>query len=376
MAETDTGQERTEQPSAKRLEEARSRGQVPRSRDLSTAAVVLIAGIGLRTLGGDIIGKLDALMQSSLTLSRAQSLDESSLLPELVTTGSQALMICAPVLGLTLLAALASPLALGGWTLSFGALAPDFTRLNPVPGFQRMLSMNGLTELAKAFAKFLLIATFAVIFLWSKRGEMLQLGTEPLNSAIAHTASITGEALLTLAGALALIAAIDVPIQLWRYTKEMKMSRAELREEAKESDGSPEVKGRIRRMQQEASRRRMMQKVPTADVVVVNPTHYSVALRYDEARMRAPVVVAKGVDEVAANIRKIATENNVPIFEAPPLARVLFREVDLDAEVPASLYVAVAQVLTYVYQLRNALRIGAPAPKRPDIDADIEAVRN
>jgi flagellar biosynthetic protein FlhB len=375
MAENENGQDRTEQPTQKRLDEARKSGQVPRSRELTSAAVVLVAGIGLRFSGAAMASGFAGLMKSGLTLSRDQVLDENRLLPDLVALATQALVVAAPILGLTVVAALFSPLAIGGWNMSFQALAPNFTRLNPVEGLQRLISVRGLMELVKAYAKFLLIGTVAVIFLRSKTPEMLALGNEPLNAAIGHSVRLAGEALLVLAGALAVIAAVDVPLQLTQYMKQLRMSRQETRQEHRESDGSPEMKGRIRRMQQELARRRMLQEVPKADVVITNPTHYSVALRYDDKRMRAPIVVAKGVDEVAANIRKIAAEHKVAIFEAPPLARVLFRDVDLNAEVPSTLYVAVAQVLTYVIQLRNAAG-SAVRPARPVIDPKIEETRH
>ena len=365
MAEGESGQDRTEQPTQKRLDDARRSGQVPRSRDLTTAAVVLIAGIGLRLTGASLGSGFAGLMKSSLSLSREQVLDENLLLPDLVAMARQALEICAPILGLTLAAALLSPLAIGGWNLSFDALAPDFARMNPLEGLKRMISIRGGTELLKAYAKFLLVALIAYVFLHAKTGELLGLGSEPLNAAITHAASLAGESLLVLSGALCVIAGIDVPLVLSQYSKQLRMSRSEIKQEARESDGSPEQKGRVRRMQQEVARRRMLQEVPKADVVITNPTHYSVALRYDETRMRAPVVVAKGVDEVATNIRRIAAENNVPVFEAPPLARVLFRDVDLNQEVPASLYVAVAQVLTYIYPAAHDIpRAAAAEPSR------------
>jgi flagellar biosynthetic protein FlhB len=376
MAENDNGQDRTEQPTQKRLDEARKSGQVPRSRDLTTAAVVLVAGLALRFAGGGMAAGFAALMKSGLTLSRDQALNESRLLPDVAALGWQALVVSAPVLGLTMVAALVSPLAIGGWNISFEALAPDFNRLNPVAGLKRMVSVRGAAELLKAYAKFLLVGVIAVIFLRAKSAELLGLGGEPLNAAIAHSVRLAGEALLALSASLAIIAGIDVPLQLKQYMNQLRMSRTEVRQELRESDGAPEIKGRIRRMQQDVARRRMLQEVPKADVVITNPTHYSVALRYDEARMRAPILVAKGVDEVAANIRRIAAENNVPTFEAPPLARVLFRDVELNAEVPSTLYVAVAQVLTYVFQLRAATTRGAARPARPVIDPAIEESRH
>ena len=375
MAENDNGQDRTEQPTQKRLDEARRGGQVPRSRDLTTAAVVLVVGVGLRFSGAGMATGLAGLMKSGLTLSRDQVLDENRLLPDMVALAWQGLIIAAPLLGLTLAAALLSPLAIGGWNLSFEALVPDFGRLNPMEDAKRLISLRGVVELVKAYAKFLLVLLIAVVFLRAKTPELLSLGEEPLNAAIAHAVTLAGQALLALSGSLAILAAIDVPLTLNQYMKQLRMSRQETRQEHRESDGSPEVKGRIRSLQQDLARRRMLQEVPKADVVITNPTHYSVALRYDEKRMRAPIVVAKGVDEVAANIRKIATDHKVPVFEAPPLARVLFRDVDLNAEVPSSLYVAVAQVLTYVIQLRNATG-SASRPARPIIDPAIEETRH
>ncbi|HTV78778.1 MAG TPA: flagellar biosynthesis protein FlhB [Steroidobacteraceae bacterium] len=376
MAENENGQDRTEQPTQKRLDEARSSGQIPRSRDLTTAAVVLIGGIGIRVAGAGMARGFAGLMTSGLSLSREQVLDENRLLPDLVALGTLALQAIAPILALTLAAALLSPLAIGGWNLSFQALAPNFGRLNPIAGLQRLFTMRGVTELLKAYAKFLLVAVVAVMFLRAKTPELLSLGSEDLNSAIAHSVRLTGDALLVLSGALVIIAGIDVPLTLRQYLNQLRMSRQEVKQEMRESDGSPEVKGKVRRLQQETARRRMLQEVPKADVVITNPTHYSVALRYDENRMRAPIVVAKGVDEVAANIRRIAAEHQVPVFEAPPLARVLFRDVDLNEEVPSTLYVAVAQVLTYVLQLRSANRHGAAHPARPVIDPSIEDTRH
>jgi flagellar biosynthetic protein FlhB len=376
MAENENGQDRTELPTQKRLDEARKSGQVPRSRELTTAAVVLVAGIGMRYSGAGMAAGFARLMKSGLTLSREQALDENLLLPNLVALGWQGLLVAGPIFGLTMAAALLSPLAIGGWNMSFTALVPNFERLNPVAGLKRLVSVRGLAELVKAYAKFLLIGLIAVIFLRAKTADLLGLGNEPLDVAMAHSVELTGSALLALSASLAIIAGIDVPLTLRQYMNQLRMSRQEVRQEHRESDGSPEIKGRIRRLQQDLARRRMLQEVPKADVVITNPTHYSVALRYDEKRMRAPVVVAKGVDEVAANIRKIAEEHKVPVFEAPPLARVLFRDVDLNAEVPASLYVAVAQVLTYVLQLRRPIIQGTARPARPVIDPSIEQTRH
>jgi flagellar biosynthetic protein FlhB len=373
MAEQgDSGQERTEQPTGKRLEQAREQGQVPRSVELSTAAVLLLAGAGLHFMGGRLGLQLHDLMRSGLSLSREDSLDESRAVGIFANELMHAIITCAPLLGLTLVAAFLAPIAIGGWNISFQALAPNFDKLNPVSGFQRMFSSRSVVELAKAFAKFLFIASVAGWLLWSHSGELMGLSSEPIDSALAHAAALAGHAFLVLAGTMGLIAAIDVPLQLWQHNQKLKMSRQEIKDEAKESDGSPEMKGRIRRAQQELARRRMMQEVPKANVIVTNPTHFAVALKYDEKRMRAPIVVAKGADEIAARIRAVATEHNVPIFEAPPLARALHHHVDLGGEIPSNLYVAVAQVLTYIYQVKAARNYGAVWPQRPTIDPGLD----
>jgi len=364
--------EKTEEPSSKRLEEARKQGQVPRSTDLNTAAVLLLAGGGLRMMGGHMGVQLHDLMRSGLSISREDALDESHAMAIMANEVLHAMLACAPILGLTLVAALAAPLAIGGWNMSFEALAPKFDKLNPIEGLQRMISPRSLVELTKALLKFLFIATASVILLHKHTSELMGLASEPVDQAMVHAANLAGYCFLVLAGTLGAIAAVDVPYQLWQHKQKLMMSRQELKEEHKESEGSPEMKGRIRRVQVEMARRRMMHEVPKADVIVTNPTHFAVALRYDDKRMRAPLVVAKGADEIAAKIREIATENNVPIFEAPPLARALHRNVEIGGEIPSNLYVAVAQVLTYIYQVKSASRYGAVMPQRPAIDPGLD----
>jgi flagellar biosynthesis protein FlhB len=374
MAENDS--EKTEQPTPKRQEEARKKGQIVRSTELSAAAVILAVGGGLHFLGGYMGSRLNGLMMSSLSLTRDQSVDESLMLSTVTVEATHALIACAPIFVLTVVVSLLAPMLLGGWNLSFEALVPDFTRLNPLNGFGRMFSANSAVNLLKAFAKFLFLGVVAVVVLKQKSGELMGLGTEPTRVAIAHATSLTGYAFLMLATTYGLIAAIDVPWQLFQHNKQLRMTREEVKEEMKESEGSPEVKGRVRQMQRELSRRRMMQEVPKADVIVTNPTHFAVALKYDEKRMSAPIVVAKGADLVAARIREVATENLVPIFEAPPLARALFRSVEIGGEIPATLYVAVAQILTYIYQLKTARRDGMQPPAPPEIDPTLDQTKH
>ncbi len=373
MAEND--QEGTEQSTAKRRDKAREQGQIPRSRDLSSAAVLFCSAIALKLVGPYSGAELRTLLGSGLSLPRAQALDESRALEAIGNAAIHGLSACAPVCAACLVAAVAAPLAVGGWNFTLKALIPDLNRLNPLSGFGRMFSARGLVELLKAFLKFLLIAAVGAAVLWHDAPAIAALSRGSPEPALAGSASLVADAFLTLAGSVALIAAIDVPWQLWQHARKLRMTRTEVREEMKESEGSPETKGRIRSIQRELARRRMMADVPKADVVVVNPTHYAVALRYLESRMRAPVVVAKGMDLVAARIRAVAEEHRVPIFQAPPLARALHRHVEIGTEIPAALYVAVAQVLTHLAHVRSAARYGQAAPPPPilELDAGLDA---
>jgi flagellar biosynthetic protein FlhB len=359
--------ERTEQATPKRLEEARKKGQVPRSVDLSIAAVCISAAVAIYSMGKMVAGQFADYMRGALSLPPEVVMSEDAIWPALTQAGSRALLMILPILGATFLAALAAPIAIGGWNFSGQALTPQFSRLNPASGMARMFSARGAVELGKGLAKVGVIGLIAWVLLKILTPQLMGLSSEPLNNAIGHAASLTGYALLVLVCGLAVIAAVDVPFQLWQHSKELRMTKEEVREEYKESEGSPETRGRIREAQRALARGRMLQDVPTADVIVTNPTHFAVALRYDESKNRAPIVVAKGTELLALKIREIATESNVPIVEAPPLARALHKSVEIGHEVPAALYVTVAQVLTYVYQLKAARERGAAPPPAPTI---------
>jgi flagellar biosynthetic protein FlhB len=366
MAES--AQERTERATPKRLKEAREKGQVPRSHELTIAAVCIAAAVSIYSLGRMAAGNFADLMRDTLRVAPATAMDENAIWPALTNAGARALWIILPVLGATFFAALAAPIAIGGWNFSAGALLPKFSRLNPATGLGRVFSARGLVELGKGIAKVAVVAVTGWVLLRGLTPQLLGLSAEPLPGAIGHAASLAGYSLLVLVCGLAIIAAFDVPFQLWQHAKELRMTREEVREEYKESEGSPETRGRIREAQRALSRGRMLQDVPTADVVVTNPTHYAVALRYDDSKMHAPIVVAKGTELLALKIREIATEHDVPIVEAPPLARALHKSVDIGREVPAALYVTVAQVLTYVYQLKAARERGTTPPAAPGFD--------
>lgn len=367
MAETEQ-HDRTEQPTQKRLDDARKEGRIPRSRDLTAAAVMVTTGIALKTIGDTAGAKLGEMMKAGLSVTRERIFDTGAMTSAFGDLALMALYAVAPLLLLTLVAAVGAPLALGGWSFSTQALSPDFSRLSPVSGIARMVSLRSWVELGKSLGKFAIVGGAGALVLWLNMDELMGLGREPIQAAIAHAMSITGQSLIALTCALVVIAGIDVPFQLWQYHRDMRMTREEIRQENRESEGSPEVRGRIRALQREMAERRMMEDVPRADVIVVNPTHYAVALRYDEKTMRAPQVVAKGVDLMAARIREVASEHKVPIFEAPPLARALHRTAEIGDEIPAELYVAVAQVLTYIFQLRAAQRDHRSLPALPNIE--------
>lgn len=359
-----SAQQKTEQATPKRLKDARKKGQIARSRELTTLVMVGASVIGLLVTGGAITDRMHAWMTSRLDL-RAVDWMRVSPMEAFKSAWVDAHMAVAPLFFVCLIAAAAGPVMLGGWSISSQALKPDFSRVNPIKGLGRVFSLQGLMELGKTSVKFLVLGAIAVAYLWTSRDDLLALASEPTQAGIA-SAMITalGVALPMCAG-LALIAAVDAPFQLFNHKRELKMTRQEVRDELKETEGRPEVKSRQRELQQAVARGRMMDAVPTADVVITNPTHYAVALRYDAARDNAPVVVAKGADHVAAAIRELAETHGVARVEAPPLARVLFRSVDIGMAIPADLYRAVAQVLTYVRQL-EAWHAGPP-PELPEL---------
>ncbi len=361
----DDGQERTEQPTPKKLEEARKKGQVPRSRELNTLVMMLASSGGLLLLGDQIVLGLSELMQSGLQIERTHAFDTRAMGLLLGGAIRDAIGLIIPFCLLLLIAALLGPMALGGGSVSLQAMAPKFSKLNPIKGLGRIFSLKGLTELLKALLKFVLIGSVGALLLWKKRDAFLGLGDEPLYQAIAHAGHLLGWAFLALSAALLLIAAVDVPFQLWDHSRQLRMTRQEVKDEMKDTEGRPEVKGRIRQLQREMAQRRMMHAVPEADVVVTNPTHYAVALRYDPETMRAPKVVAKGGDLIAARIRALAQDADVPLLSSPALARALFFSTELEQEVPAALYLAVAQVLAYIFQLRAARREGGEVPTPP-----------
>jgi flagellar biosynthesis protein FlhB len=373
-AEAEQGGERTEEPSQRRLQDARERGQVPRSRELTNFATMIGGSATLVAIGGSLAACLSQVMRHGLSIDPQRLRDPDGMLSSLGEACISALTALLPVFGALIGLILLASLVLGGWNFSMQAMAPDFTRLSPLAGMKRLFGLRGASELGKALLKCVVVGgVCAAIVSWIFRDVLALAHMEP-RAAIGRGAGLVSWSFVWLCASLAPVAMVDVPLQLFQFKRSLRMTRQELRDEAKESDGRPETKQRIRQMQQTLARRRMMHKVPTADVVIVNPTHFAVALKYDPAKMRAPRVLAKGVDLIAANIRRIAEEHRVPIFESPKLARALYRSTDLNKEIPAGLYAAVAQVLSYIFRVRSlnptiAARVARP---NPQVDSEFD----
>jgi flagellar biosynthetic protein FlhB len=351
MAESSNA-EKTEPASAKRLRDARANGDIPRSREVATFTVLMTAGAGLWMLGGGVINKLSTTLERGLTLDREQITNPNVLIERIAADIGGVMLACLPLAIAIMMVAIVSPLLIGGWNFSAKSFMPNFGKLNPMNGLGNMVSTNALIELLKAFAKTLLVGAVAWYVVMGEKDAVIGLALEPLSVAMPHLAGLIARAFLIMTASLGAIAVLDGPYQKWHYANKLKMTRQEVIQESKESDGNPQIKGKIRQLQREMARKRMMSNVPTADVVVTNPTHFAVALKYADNGRGAPRVVAKGTDEVAAKIREIAKENKVALLEAPALARALYKHTDIDDEIPEALYSAVAEVLAYVYQLR------------------------
>ncbi|MGM0824432.1 MAG: flagellar biosynthesis protein FlhB [Pseudomonadota bacterium] len=366
MAEDDSDQEKTEEATPRRLEKAREEGQVARSRELTTFLVLLGGVIGLWTMGKMLYNQLGMVMERSFLFDRSQAMEDMPMLTNALDLGQRTLFAMMPLFLLLALIALIAPTLLGGFLISGKSLQPKFSKLNPVSGLKRMFATQALIELAKAIAKSLLVGGVGAAFLYLNIGKFMSLMDQPVQQALANALTMAAQAAGLMVLALIVVILIDVPFQLWSNAKKLRMSQEEVKREHKESEGDPQVKGRIRQQQQAMARGRMMSKVPDADVIITNPTHYAVALSYQEGQMGAPRLVAKGTDAVAERIREIANDAHVPRLEAAPLARALYHHVDLDAEIPANLYTAVAEVMAWAYRLKTVAQQGGEVPPTPD----------
>lgn len=361
MAE-DSDLEKTEPASPRRLEQARERGQIARSRELSTFTVTVSAGIAFLLIGPTMVQSLEQLVRKNLTFDHQVAFDTALMVLRFKESAVDSIMLMLPFIAIMAGVAFVSPIAVSGWLFSAQALAPKWGSLNPFSGVKRIFSVMAAVEGTKAVAKSLLIGGIAVAVLWNHRMEYFGLLSMPLEQGLAYFAHLATISFLLVATGLIIVAVIDVPFQLWNHAKQLRMTKEEVRQEMKESEGDPHVKARIRSIQREMAQRRMMAEVPKADVIVTNPTHFAVALRYAEGEMRAPVVVAKGATLIAERIRAIAEDEGIPVVRIPPLARALYRHAEIGDEIPAALYTAVAEVLAWVYQLRVMPKGRLPEP--------------
>ncbi|MFT5422018.1 MAG: flagellar biosynthetic protein FlhB [Candidatus Endobugula sp.] len=365
MSENDQSQEKTEEATPKKLEKAKEDGQTPRSKEFTTTAVLLAGSFGLLWFGGFLSQKIIEVARLNFDIPRQAIFDTSYMLGNLGASFYAVSIGLIPIFSVLLIAAFVGPLALGGWLFSTKSMMPKMSRMSPGAGLKRMFSMNSLIELAKALAKVILIIVLSIIMLKGMQGELLSLAYEDLHSAIIHSMSIGVWGAIALSLVTILIAMVDIPVQIMENAKKLRMTFQEVKDEMKDTDGKPEVKGRIRQMQQEIANRKMMAAVPEADVIITNPTHYSVAIKYQPDMMQTPILIAKGVEQAAFKIREIASFHNIDIIQSPVLSRAIYHTTKVDEEIPSDLYVAVAKVLAYVFQLRNFKRGLAKRPSFP-----------
>lgn len=367
MAEgQDDSQEKTEQATPKKMDESREKGQTTRSRELTTMSILLIGSSSLFLFGENIIVNILSIMQDNFVIPREKIFDSDAIPAHFLASSIDALQGLAPLLITLFLMALVAPLAVGGWIFSVQALAFKWEKMDPIKGLKRVLGVRGLMELSKALAKFAIIGSLAVTYLWLKVDELLLLGGNGLHQGLVEASSAIIGAFVVFSASTIIIALVDVPFQLWQQSQQLKMTKQEVKDEMKETEGKPEVKAQIRQKQQELANQRMLQEVPKADVIITNPTHYAIALLYEKEKQGVPRVVARGVDHVAQRIRLTAEQHDVTIFSSPLLARALYFSTKLGQEIPNGLYLAVAQVLAYVYQLRASRKdTRARKPNKP-----------
>jgi len=377
MAAQDDSFEKTEEPTAKKLEDARKKGQLARSKELATALLLLFSAVALIAVGKAIANAMYGITQRSFTLSRDETYDTKHMFQLLEISVTESAWPLVIFMVIAMIGGIYGSIALGGYNFSWGSAAPKGNRLSPIQGFKRMFGTDALVELLKGIGKVLVISLMAYSALLIFKDEALHLDIElyPLN--IFHALDMIEWAFLMLCCGMIPIALLDVPYQSFKHNKEMKMTMQEVKDERKNAEGDPMVKQRVRRIQHQAAANRMMQEVPNADVIVTNPTHYAVAIQYDQLGNRAPVMVAKGLDQLAMHIRKIGAAHEVPIIESPALARAIYYATEVNHEVPQKLFMAVAQILAYVYQLK-AYKAGKgkrPQSLKKDMSIPVELRR-
>ncbi|MGD0959020.1 MAG: flagellar biosynthesis protein FlhB [Methylomonas sp.] len=361
----DSGQDKTETATGKRVDDSRKKGQIARSKELNTFVTLIISSTLLIFMGRHMTDELREMMKRQFDLSRSAIFDPSTPISSLKQVFSEGFFVVLPFALVLLIMDLLTPTLLGGWNFSIESIQLNFAKLNPLSGIKKIIGTQGIIELIKAIIKTLLIGFAGWSLFKFYFDDFIGLSLMQVDQAIYRAGDILSNCLIILSASFLLLVVIDAPYQIWRLQDQLKMTKQEVRDEHKEMEGSPEVKGKIRRMQMEIARRRMMEAVPSADVIVTNPTHFAVALKYDVNSKGAPLVVAKGADLIAAQIRSLALAANVTMVAAPALSRAIYYSTDLNQEIPRGLFLAVAQVLAYVFQLRAAKQNGWSKPTPP-----------
>tara|TARA_R110002072_G_scaffold4663_1_gene32281 strand:+ start:15546 stop:16685 length:1140 start_codon:yes stop_codon:yes gene_type:complete len=361
--EQDSSAEKTQEPTPKRLEKASEEGDTVRSRELNTMAILLTGSVGMLMFGGLMAQSLGNIMGQNLVLSRAAIFDTATMISYLDVSVMEGMRLMLPIFGVLLLAAFLGPIGLGGWNFTFKAVMPKASRMNPGSGLKRMFGPKALVELAKAAGKVLVVAGIALLLLAVNMNTIMGMQQEAIGPAIQHAMVVIGWSVLAMSCAMILITMIDIPFQIHSHTQKLRMTTQQVKDEMKDTEGKPEVKQRIRQLQYQMSQNKMLNALPQADVIITNPEHYAVALKYQQGGGQgAPVLLAKGIDFMALRIREAAAKHKIPVIESPVLARAIFYNTKLDEEIPEGLYKAVAQVLAYVFQLRQHVRGVGPKP--------------
>lgn len=362
-----SSQDRNLPASDRKLKKARDDGQVARSRDLGHLAILGTGAVSMMALAPFMFDKLQYLLGRQLTFDATFLTQPDSALSRLQEMVAAGLIGCA-IFGLIIMVvAMLSAVATGGWVMSIKPITPDFSRVNPLSGLGRMFTKDKLTEVAKMSFIAATIIALTAVYLDSGLQSLAALVLQPSNSAIAFLTDWLTAGLGLLLLVILIVAMIDVPLQGFLHKSKMKMSHQEVKQEHKESDGNPQMKGKLRQRQRDIAQGNSVGAVPKADFILMNPTHFAVAIKYDEKTMRAPQVISKGADLLAFKIRDIAKNNSIPVLQSPMLARALYANAEIDQDIPASLYTAVAQVLAYVYRLRSAMRGEGPMPGEPPV---------
>jgi flagellar biosynthesis protein FlhB len=353
MAEDDDDASKTEDPTGKRLDDAREKGHIPVSQDVKHLFVLMSVLVVVAFLGPGMARDLTSALIPFMEQAHQIPLDRGGIVSALGQIAiDSALILVFPVL-IVLVGILAASWLQNGFLFTAGPLAWDLNKLSPISGFKRVFSLNGLVELVKGLLKMAIVAVIVGIVLWPRLRVPDRFTEQSLGQMMTDLFDLTVLVLITIVAVQIIIAGIDLLYQRWNHTRQLRMTRHEVKEEYKQMEGDPQVKARIRSLRMDRARRRMMAAVPTADVIVTNPTHYAVALKYDPNAMAAPRLVAKGTDLVALKIREIAEEADVPIVENPPVARALFATVEIDQEIPSDQYRAVAEIISFVFKLKR-----------------------